>query len=662
MSRAAADSAGHSRIRAEPPSRRVQFAQRAISIGLGANVVPVPDEFCSQFSPDCRETRRAGDSAKATAAVSRARFPGVLALVLMMAVHAALLGWGARRHSPSWDEAAHLPAGLSHWQLATFDLYRVNPPLVRTVAALPVLFAGAEIHWEKHPTDPATRVDSHFARIFVRSNGERSFWFFTLARWACIPFSLLGAYICYLWACGLYGDFAGLLAAALWSFSPNMLANAQMITPDAAASSLGVAATYAFWRWLRRRGWKRAIVAGVAMGLAELTKTTWIVLFLIWPLLWLAWKYGGRSRTAQRVPRGELLQLAAMVVLSVYLINLGYTFEGSFQRLGDFKFVSATLAGDGEDAVGQRRVNRFTGTRLAAFPVPFPRNYIEGIDVQKLDFEKKHWSYLGGEWRFGGWWYYYLYALGIKVPLGTWLLLGLAAALSIFGRGYAAPWPNEMVVLAPAVVVLTIVSSQTGFGHHMRYVLPIFPFLFVWVSKLARAIDFKHRVVAYVASGALAWSVASSLWIFPHSLSYFNELVGGPIGGHAHLLHSNIDWGQDLLYLKRWLAQHPEADPIGLAYSLPKWLLDLKDVGMEYPLPPSGPHPKPGDWPIAGGETGPLPGWYAVCVGRLRDRDCQYAYFLRFKPVATAGYSIYIYHIGVDDANRVREELGLPEM
>jgi hypothetical protein len=56
---------------------------------------------------------------------------------------------------------------------------------------------------------------------------------------------------------------------------------------------------------------------------------------------------------------------------------------------------------------------------------------------------------------------------------------------------------------------------------------------------------------------------------------------------------------------------------------------------------------------------GPVPGWYAVNVAMLRDFGREYAYFLRFKPVAMAGYSIYIYHISVDEANRVRKELGL---
>ena len=76
----------------------------------------------------------------------------------------------------------------------------------------------------------------------------------------------------------------------------------------------------------------------------------------------------------------------------------------------------------------------------------------------------------------------------------------------------------------------------------------------------------EHRAVAAIATIALAWSVVSSLWIYPHSLSYFNESTGGPTRGHFHLVDSNVDWGQDLLYLKRWLREHPEARPLRIAY------------------------------------------------------------------------------------------------
>src|SRR5690606_2520807 len=40
---------------------------------------------------------------------------------------------------------------------------------------------------------------------------------------------------------------------------------------------------------------------------------------------------------------------------------------------------------------------------------------------------------------------------------------------------------------------------------------------------------------------------------YPHSLSFFNEAVGGPRNGSQHLLGSNLDWGQDLRYVRAWM-------------------------------------------------------------------------------------------------------------
>ncbi len=157
---------------------------------------------------------------------------------------------------------------------------------------------------------------------------------------------------------------------------------------------------------------------------------------------------------------------------------------------------------------------------------------------------------------------------------------------------------------------------------------------------------------------ALVWSAGSSLRHDPHNLSYFNELVGGPRQGHHHLLDSNIDWGQDLLPLKRWLDRHPEVQPIAVAHSFPQWMTDAADVQFVPIRAPAGPS-RDGRAPE---KTGPLPGWYAIFVGQLRARHGRYEYFLHFEPVALVGYTVYIYHITVDQANRVRRELGLPDI
>ena len=412
-----------------------------------------------------------------------------VAIALMLASHACLLGWGAAVHSPSLDELGHLPAGLSHWQLARFDLYRVNPPLVRMVAAAPVVFCMPKIRWYSYSESGQTRPEFQFGRQMIAAEGARTFWYFTLSRWACIPFSLLGAYTCFLWARELYGDVAGLLAAALWCFSPGILGNAQMITPDVGAAALAAGSGYTFWRWLKRPSWSRAIIAGGTMGLAELTKTTLGVFFVVWPAIWFFWRVSERGRSSPPAWCFQFLQLATALAIPVYVVNLGYGFEGSFEKLGGIPFTSNALTAKCGQSESSSKTNYFAHKWLGTLRVPFPRNYVLGIDVQWREFEEKDWSYLNGEWRRGGWWFYYIYALVVKEPLGTWALVIMAAAMGIAGRPCRFSWRDEIFLLVPACVVLAIVSLQTGFNHHMRYVLPVLPFVFVWTAKVACSVN-----------------------------------------------------------------------------------------------------------------------------------------------------------------------------
>ena len=587
-----------------------------------------------------------------------------LLVAAVVATHVILLAWGASSHSPTCDEIGHLPAGLSHWFFGNFELFRVNPPLVRMVATIPLVVAPPHATWRLRSLAPDRRPEFDLGKEMIQRNADGILWYFTFARWACIPFSVLGAWICFCWARELHGAAAGLTALTLWCLSPAILGHAQLITPDTAAAAMGVAASFMFRNWLLDPHPLRAFAAGVAMGLAELTKFTWIILFGLWPLLWLMSRIGNRSGQPKSCWHKETTHIVFMLGLGVYLVNLGYGFEGTGTRLGDFQFVSRALGSPCRHEPGSGLVvgNRFAGSCLGDIPVPLPANYLKGIDLQKLDFERGYWSYLRGEWRYGGWWYYYLYALAIKVPLGTWVVVVLALGVAVFARGYNAGWRDELMLIAPIVVVLTLVSSQTGFNHHMRYVLPVFPFAFIWISKVERCVDLGHWKVAAVAGAALVWSVASSLYYYPHSLSYFNELVGGPKHGHEHLLNSNIDWGQDLLLLKKWLDNQPDVQPIGLAYSLPKSLMDAADIGIKYTLPAVGQDGVVPDSAQSNAEFGPLPGWYAIFVGAMRDRHRRYAYFEHFEPVEMLGYTVRIYHISVDDANRVRRKLGLPEV
>src|SRR5262249_9670602 len=56
-------------------------------------------------------------------------------------------------------------------------------------------------------------------------------------------------------------------------------------------------------------------------------------------------------------------------------------------------------------------------------------------------------------------------------------------------------------------------------------------------------------------------AAVETIRIHPHELSYFNPLVGGPEKGRKILSDSNVDWGLDLLRLKKELARRGIPEP-----------------------------------------------------------------------------------------------------
>ncbi len=549
---------------------------------------------------------------------------------VMLCLHALLLGYGAAVHSPGFDELGHLPAGISHWKLANTDLYRVNPPLVRMLATLPLSGIDFEMQFMFAANSTLERPEFDLGRQLWSRHGRNAFWYLTLARWSLIPLSLIAALVIYRWSRSLYGGRSGLFAAALWCFSPLVIANAQMITPDAGAAALGVLAAYVFWQWLQEQTYDMALCAGATLGLAQLSKFTWIILFVLWPVCWLVYSW----TVANRLTKPAFLQATLIAIVCLFVINCGYGFEGTLKRLGDYRFVSRPLSGHVNELGDLRQIegNRFAGNWLGSVPVPLPSNYVLGIDRQKLDFERKSMSYLRGEWRERGWWYYYIYGLAIKEPLCYLVVFALALWATLRRRKVGS---NELFLLCPAAILFVFVSSQTGFSRHIRYVLPILPFLYVWMGQLWGCDVWSSSKMRKLAAAMLVGGVIPSLYVFPHSHAYFNLLVGGSQKGGEHLAGSNLDWGQDLLLLARWKKLHPAVKIDGVAYSLSPYI-DLSLLGLPTQSPPS---------------NGPRPGVWVVFAGQLRQEHHQYDYFLAFKPTAVLGYTVYIYRLSQSDVD-----------
>jgi len=560
----------------------------------------------------------------------------------ILVLHTAMLAWGGYVHSPGLDEGSYLIGGVSHWHFGQFDQCKVSPPLLRTIAAIPVVLSNPRTDWRNHVVGVGARPEQQLASDFAAANGDQTFWFYAIARWALIPFSWLGALVCKRWADELYGGWSGLLAGTLWCFCPNILAAGMQVNPDLGMAALGVAAAYTFWKWLRQPSFLTVMIAGVVLGLSQLAKTNVVIFFPLWCWLWMADRLLSRPQWPTRPQlQKEMLQLGLMIAVAMYVLNLGYLFEGTGTRLKDFRFVSQTLAGD------RPYGNRFAESWVGEIRVPFPKNYIAGIDLQRRDFENRDHniqSYWRGRLYNHGFWWFYFYVLAIKVPLGTSALLLVALQSSWRRTDSRVTGRDEMLVVTPALALFLLASLQFGFSHHLRYVLGSFPFAFVWIGRIAAYRPRRLILVCFVGS------IGSSLFAYPHSQSYFNEMVGGPRGGHFHVVDSNCDWGQDLLYLKRWIEKHPEARPLSVVYFGP---VSPSLAGIDAaPLTARQPHDDPTarrHFRAAATTVEPPSVWIAISVEALRGGPFyggpDYHQLLQFKPVGTVGYSIYIYNV-----------------
>jgi 4-amino-4-deoxy-L-arabinose transferase-like glycosyltransferase len=209
-----------------------------------------------------------------------------LAVALLLAVFALLCAHGLRWDTPTVDEFAHLPAGYYYLRTGNFALYNQNPPLVRLLSALPLL-----------ALDPPPAVDTGarlrntgwypwiFGTDFMQRNRGRYELIFLLGRLPIVALGLLAGWLVFVWARDLYGDEAGLVALVCFVFCPNIVAHAHLATVDAGHAALVLLALYLFQRYLRRPGAAALLGCGAALGLAQLTKYTAVVLYPIFVLL-----------------------------------------------------------------------------------------------------------------------------------------------------------------------------------------------------------------------------------------------------------------------------------------------------------------------------------------------------------------------------------------
>ncbi|MEI6539991.1 MAG: glycosyltransferase family 39 protein, partial [Planctomycetota bacterium] len=410
--------------------------------------------------------------------------------------------WNAAVHSPAIDEVGHLPSGISHLQLGRFELYAVNPPLAESCAALPVLLYKPQVNWSGYLPSISSRSEFIVGRRFVAANGSAAPILFFLGRIALFPFSVMAMSVASRWSRSLLSKVGAVIVLLMFASCPLFLANASLITPDVTATAVGLLAIYCFRVWLKDSSWFHSFVLGLVTGLGLISKFTWCVVFPGTAVVILILNRFFDRRNFLR----DVLQLGVASLVAVFVVNSAYGFDGSFRQIRDFEFVCKALRQQDNVAVN----NRFCGTILECLPIPLPACYVLGIDAQKRDFDFGFRSYLIGEWKHGGWWYYYIVGFLVKETIGFQLMLYSSV---VHGLWDWRKWTRETVrewslIVVPPLLIFGLVSSQTGFNHHMRYVLPAYPFLFIIAARTVTLGKFWK----WFSYACLTWQAASVLW------------------------------------------------------------------------------------------------------------------------------------------------------
>jgi 4-amino-4-deoxy-L-arabinose transferase-like glycosyltransferase len=498
--------------------------------------------------------------------------------------------------SPTFDETAHIAAGLAVLQTGDFRLSPEHPPLGKMWCTWPLLLVPN--HWPPPDDEFWRRGDLFgFARHWLYELNDDPQRLVVISRCMMVVLLLATCLAIYVLGRTLFGSRAALLALTIAALSPTLLAHGRLVTTDLPITLCTTLTLLTFGRLLERITWTRLLLAGLALAAASLTKLSWplvlpalalmaaVSIFGRVPLVMAARGLPAWTAALTADPAAKRWRSCAAVVIPASLVVLLVVWLGIWTCYRWRNSITAPLP-PGQDTPAARVQLEQTQKSMSAWreaiyqpdgsPQPgasatiirvlyehslLPEPYLTGVALATVT-TGAHDSYLLGKCSTTGRPLYFLIAFLIKTPVPTLLLL--AAGIFALSRRRLTPGaPVLLVGVVAFALVYLVYAVNVGINIGHRHLLPIYPLVYVFAG--AAVAWATTRVGAWFLGAALVWLLGANVWIYPHYLSYFNELVGGPARGHLYLVDSNLDWGQDLLRLAKYAGAHP-AERIKLAY------------------------------------------------------------------------------------------------
>ncbi|MBN1405712.1 MAG: glycosyltransferase family 39 protein [Candidatus Omnitrophica bacterium] len=526
----------------------------------------------------------------------------IVLCVLLAAVFTFMAISSALWHSGTCDEIAHhIPSGVVSIVKGDLKMDTSQPPLSRYIIAAPVV-------WLLKPALPDDSKEwrkedrAEFGRDFFFKYNNNSKQILFTARMAVVFTGILAGLLIFTWTKQLYGLSAAGFALFLYCFSPDMIAHSGLATTDIINMLFVFLSCYTVWFFMCEPNMLNLFLAGISLGLAELSKYSAIMLYFIFLALFFI-----AIKKNQQSARGMFWKILIIFALSVIVAWAGYGF--SIEPL-----LKNAMRSDEKLQLLTAMAHRPLPF-LINFPIPLGE-YILGILGIANHGHAGHMTYFLGKWSQQGSPLYFLTAFLIKTPIPVLLFLISGLVISLRKKFSI----NEYFIFMPLLVCF-IFASISNLQIGIRHLFPIYPFCFIIAGQAVYL--WRYKIAKIALPVICAWYLLIAFDAWPNYLSYFNEFAGGPDNGWKYLRDSNIDWGQDLPALSEYMAKN-----------------NVKEISLEY-FGEDAPHVYNINFRKLSSSE------YDMPQQRMYAVSAQYLEHVKWsqnhQPVAKAGKSIFIY-------------------
>ena len=513
------------------------------------------------------------------------RFASRIILALILVLSLGLMVFSSLRESAIMDELAHIPAGYSYLNSLDYHLNPEHPPLVKMAAGLPLLFLNLNF-----PTDtPAwsEKVNGQWdvGYEFLYQSGNDADQIIQWARTGPMVLTLILIIFVYIWSKELMGEWWALLPSVGVALSPHFLAHGHYVTTDIGAALGVVISIYYFNRYLISPNKKSLIIAGIAFGIAQLTKFS--ALILIGHMLLMAIIYALIRFNKSQHEFKHAFALVFTYLRRLFLIFIiGVLVIYPLYAIGSINYSPEKQLSDTQAIIGTDFENPplsyLADATVWLSDKPILRPYAQYSLGILMVLKRANWGntlyFMGDVDRTGGPGYFpIIYALKETLPM--LILAGLGIIFALFGMVRAlfkrTPTLREYLdtnlhefsaMLFVSIYVLYSLTSPLNIG--LRHLIPILPLIYILATgvlrKHAQKDEYKKQLRSAMVVFLFVWQGAIALTAFPHYLPYFNDLVGTD-NGWRYATDSNYDWGQDLKRLATFVEEN-NIQKIGVNY------------------------------------------------------------------------------------------------